>query len=165
MSLVLVFIALAGIWQYLGQGRTQPQQSGETSDRLGRSGLPPTHTESPKQYLFDVTDHSPEELSAMLMRAEQLSRMGGSREQPVAIAMVLHGPDIEIFARRNYPRFQHIVDTARRLEQQGVIDFKVCQRVMSQRGITQMELPDFLEPVPYAPDEIKRLLRQGYVTL
>jgi len=101
----------------------------------------------------------------MLMRAERLNREGTSRRQAVDIAMVLHGPDIEIFAKHNYPRFHNIVDAARRLEQQGVMDFKVCQRVMSEQGITQMELPDFLEPVPYAPDEIKRLRNEGYVTL
>ena len=166
-ALILV-IAVALAWLYYDRegDRFKIPGSGSSPTDLARPIPAPSQAISAdRHYLFDVTDHSPEQISAMLMRAEQLNREGTSRQQQINIAMVLHGPDIEIFAKHNYPRFHSIVDTARRLEQQGVIDFKVCQRVMSERGITQMDLPDFLEPVPYAPDEIRRLRHEGYVTL
>ncbi len=162
-ALILVMV-LATVWLY----RDGAVETGMHAGAPGPARIVPAPGKDLaryKHYLFDVTDHSPEEISAMLLRAERLNLEGVRHEQQVDIAMVLHGPDIEIFAKHNYDRYQNIVDTARRLEQVGVIDFKVCQRVMSARGITAMELPDFLEAVPYAADEIKRLRAQGYVTL
>lgn len=79
--------------------------------------------------------------------------------------VVLHGPEVEFFARRNYAKYRHPVDRAAKLDADGVIEVKMCQTEMRSRGIRAEDVPAFIELVPYGPDEEKRLLRRGYVYL
>ena len=59
-----------------------------------------------------------------------------------------------------------IVERARSLDQQNLVDIKACQTVMENLQIEQSELPDFIEQVPLAPVEIDRLQKQkGYTRL
>ncbi|OGI52816.1 MAG: hypothetical protein A2809_02035 [Candidatus Muproteobacteria bacterium RIFCSPHIGHO2_01_FULL_61_200] len=81
------------------------------------------------------------------------------------IALVLHGPEIEIFAKRNYSRFQRTVDQAARLDAEHIIEIKMCRTEMRNRGIKEEDVPAFIEFVPYGPDEEERLRREGYVYL
>ncbi|MCC7412238.1 MAG: DsrE family protein [Gammaproteobacteria bacterium] len=116
------------------------------------------------RYLFDVHDHGPEEFTALLRRAGELAAAGGTGGG-ARVAVVLHGPDIELFARRNYQRYEAIVDLAAALEQREVIDFKACQTAARSHGLEDTDLPEFIDMVPYGPDELERLRRAGYVEL
>jgi intracellular sulfur oxidation DsrE/DsrF family protein len=78
---------------------------------------------------------------------------------------VLHGPEIEIFAKRNYARFRETVDRAARLNDGRIIEIKMCRTEMKRLGIGEEDIPDFIELVPYGPDEELRLRRNGYVYL
>ena len=62
------------------------------------------------------------------------------------------------------PEFMQIVDKARLLDEQKLIDIKACQTVMQNLHIEQSELPDFIEQVPLAPVEIERLVREQSFT-
>lgn len=115
------------------------------------------------RYLFRVTLHTPAELEKLLTRAEQLAATQRPADRRTGIALVLHGPEVEIFARRNYPMYRHIVDLAARLDSEGVVEVKMCQSEMRARGIGEQEVPGFVEFVPYGPDEEERLRRRGYV--
>ena len=121
-----------------------------------------------KSYLFDVSDHTYEELEALLQRAAEISQLqpeNYDQYDQLDIVMILHGPDIDWFTLRNYEQNRRLVDLAARLDAFEIIDMKVCETVMDMRGVRREEIPSFIEPVPYAPDEIKRLLNEGYINL
>jgi Uncharacterized conserved protein len=118
-----------------------------------------------KSYLFDVSDHSLEELKAVLIRAEEISSLQTHEYGDLEIVMILHGPDIDWFVRENQEHNRKLIDLAARLDALDLIDMKVCETTMKQRGVRREDVPAFIESVPYAPDEMKRLLQEGYVNL
>ena len=116
-------------------------------------------------YVFDITVQNVEQLDALLNRADKLQGQF-SPDQYGRIALVLHGNELNLFRKKNYSKFMHIVDKARLLDQNNLIDIKACQTVMRSLQIGQSELPDFIEQVPLAPVEIDRLERKkGYTRL
>ena len=116
-------------------------------------------------YVFDITVQNVEQLDAILDRADQL-RGQFSPDQHGRIALVLHGRELELFRKRNYQQYMGIVEKARSLDQQNLVDIKACQTVMQNLQIEMSELPDFIEQVPLAPVEIERLQeQQGYTRL
>ncbi len=117
------------------------------------------------RYLFQVTLHTPAEIEKLLTRAEQLAATQRPSDKRTGIALVLHGPEVELFARRNYAKYRQLVDRAARLDADGIIEVKMCQTEMRSRGIREQDVPGFIELVPYGPDEEERLKRRGYVYL
>jgi hypothetical protein len=117
------------------------------------------------RYLFSVTLHTPEEIAGLLTRAEELAKTRRSDSRDTGIALVLHGPEIEIFAKKNYARFRETVDRAARLSDGHIIEIKMCRTEMKRLGIGEKDIPAFIELVPYGPDEETRLRRNGYVYL
>jgi intracellular sulfur oxidation DsrE/DsrF family protein len=117
------------------------------------------------RYLFSVTLHTPEEIAGLLTRAEELAKTRRPDSRHTGITLVLHGPEIEIFAKKNYERFQKTVDQAARLDAGRIIEVKMCRTEMKHRGIREEDVPAFIELVPYGPDEETRLRRSGYVYL
>lgn len=117
------------------------------------------------RYLFSVTLHTPEEIAGLLARAEELAKIRGADSSNTGIALVLHGPEIEIFAKKNYARFRETVDRAARLDAGRIIEVKMCRTEMQRLGIREEDIPGFIELVPYGPDEENRLRRSGYVYL
>lgn len=117
------------------------------------------------RYLFSVTLHTPEEIAGLLTRAEELAKTRRPDSRHTGIALVLHGPEIEIFAKKNYARFRETVDQAARLDAGRIIEVKMCRTEMQHLGIREEDVPDFIELVPYGPDEEMRLHRSGYVYL
>jgi hypothetical protein len=140
-----------------------PRASSDTS----RPTLAPTTSISEQhgRYLFNITLHTPEEIAGLLARAEQLAQTTRTDDAHTGIALVLHGPEIEMFAKQNYPRFRQTVDQAARLDAAHVIEVKMCLTEMRRLGLRKEDIPDFIELVPYGPDEEERLRRNGYVYL
>ncbi len=118
-----------------------------------------------KSYLFDVSNHSIEELEALLIRAEEVSQTHPADFDNLEIVMILHGPDIDWFTQQNYRQNQKLIDLAAKLDAYDVIDMKVCETTMQSRGVIPSDLPSFIEPVPYAPTEIRDRLQNGYINL
>ncbi len=116
-------------------------------------------------YLFDVSDHSPAELEALLQRAEEIREAHAEGYDNLHIALILHGPDINIFRQQNYNKHKPLVDLAAKLDAFKIIDMKICETTMSDLGVNRSEVPAFIESVPYAPDEIRRLNEEGYINL
>lgn len=118
-----------------------------------------------KSYLFDVSDHSIDELEALLTRAEEVSQAQSPDYEDLKIVMVIHGPDIEWFTQQNFEHNRQLIDLAARLDAYDIIDMKVCEKTMTARGVDREDIPSFIESVPYAPTEIKDRLREGYINL
>jgi intracellular sulfur oxidation DsrE/DsrF family protein len=107
-------------------------------------------------YVFGVTVNTVEQLDVILDRADSLKELFDP-DQHGRIAIVLHGNELQLFQRENYEANMSIVDKARQLDQENIIDIKACQTMMRVLEIEQSELPDFIEQVPLAPVEIRRL--------
>lgn len=118
------------------------------------------------KYYFDVVHHSAEEFAALMARAHAIyEQTPADQRDRLSIVLVIHGPDIDFFRRDNYSEHQSLVDSAARLDAFGVFDFKVCARTAARRGISEDDVPDFVEFVPYGPDEIDELKDRGYMRL
>jgi intracellular sulfur oxidation DsrE/DsrF family protein len=116
-------------------------------------------------YVFSVTVNNARQLDLVLSRAEDLRALFDPRLHS-RVAIVLHGAELQLFQKRNYSSNQAVVDRARRLDEDNIIDIKACQTMMRSLDIEQSELPSFIEQVPFAPAEIERLQQQeGFVRL
>ena len=116
-------------------------------------------------YVFSVTVTSEQQLDVVLDRAEELRELFDPRQHS-RIAIVLHGDELQLFDKRNYPAYQSVVERARLLDEDNIIDIKACQTKMRMLDIDEDELPGFIEQVPYGPAEIERLQRQlGFTRL
>jgi hypothetical protein len=56
-----------------------------------------------------------------------------------------------------------VVDRAAKLAALGAVDISICQTQMSNYGIAPEQVPSFLRQVPFGPDEVDRLVDQGFV--
>jgi len=116
-------------------------------------------------YVFSVTVQSAQQLDVVLSRAEDLRELFNP-DQHSKIAIVLHGDELQLFQKDNYSSNQSLVERARMLDEDNIIDIKACQTMMRILEIEQSELPSFIEQVPYAPVEIERLQREeGFTRL
>jgi len=116
-------------------------------------------------YVFSVTVSSSQQLDVVLDRAEDLRALFNPAEHG-KIAIVLHGDELQLFQKNNYASNQSVVERARLLDQDNIIDIKACQTMMRALEIEQNELPSFIEQVPFAPTEIERLQNQeGFTRL
>ncbi len=114
-------------------------------------------------YVFSVTVQSAQQLDVVLSRAEDLRELFDP-DQHSKIAIVLHGDELRLFQKNNYALNQSVVERARLLDQDNIIDIKACQTMMRTLEIEQSELPGFIEQVPFAPAEIERLVREEEFT-
>jgi intracellular sulfur oxidation DsrE/DsrF family protein len=120
---------------------------------------------APPGYVFSVTVSSQQQLDVVLNRAEDLRELFNPDEHG-KIAIVLHGDELQLFQKENYTSNQSMVERARLLDQDNIIDIKACQTMMRTLEIEQSELPSFIEQVPFAPAEIERLQKeQGFTRL
>lgn len=115
-------------------------------------------------YIAKVELHTAEELQELFDRAEAfLTEKGQSQNTSAApIAVVLHGPEVSVFQRKNYQQFKMLVDQAARLDESNIIDVQICRIWMSIDDITEEELPEFVQTVPNGPARERKLLDAGY---
>lgn len=117
------------------------------------------------RYLFVLADHSTEDLKALLTRADEIAQTSLDHFGNLEIELVIHGPTVEMFTQKNYPKNKELIDLAAKLDAFNVIDLKICEKSLASRGLSRDDIPAFIESVPYAPDEIKRLTQDGYINL
>ncbi len=133
----------------------------------GMIAIAPTLSAEPKHdsYVISVTVTSAQQLDVVLNRAEDLRELFDP-DQHGRIAIVLHGDELQLFLEQNYSKNMSVVERARLLDQDSIIDIKACQTMMRTLQIGQNELPSFIEQVPFAPAEIERLeVEEGFTRL
>ncbi len=119
---------------------------------------------NPGGYLARILNDSPQEVADALRRAEALHAEGKLSEAANPIAIVLHGPEVEIFFKDNYEEYKNIVDLAAKLSAFGVVDVRVCETQTGILGRSRSSIHSFIGTVPFGPTEVKRLLnQQNYV--
>lgn len=141
----------------------QPVPGTPPRDLVEKDGKTPPLPIKKGKFMFSVTLHKREEIDSLLTRADSLSKTMRLNGNKSSIALILHGPEISLFTRKNYKKNRSIIDKAARLDSENVIQVKVCKTKMKELGIKDEDLPSFMEIIPYAPDEEKKLLDRGYV--
>ena len=160
--LLLIIAASLLLVLYLNQQESEPvtdiAESGSvpSKDLLPEAGVP-------NKAVLDITVHTIDELKVLFDRAEQLALAPQPPGGEASVVLVLHGPEVEFFSISNYDRYKDIVDQAARLDAFDVVDVKICQTMMEIRGIPRDDIPAFIEQVPQGPEEVERLVREGYV--
>ena len=132
---------------------------------VASGGLPLQAETKQGGYVFSVTVSSEQQLDVVLNRAEDLRELFDP-DQHSRIAIVLHGDELQLFQKSNYSSNMSVVERARLLDADNIIDIKACQTMMRTLDIDQNELPSFIEQVPFAPAEIERLeAEEGFTRL
>ncbi len=117
-------------------------------------------------YLARIEKNSPEELERALKRAEMLFLEGTLKGQADPAIFVIHGPEVGVFFKDNYPKYRSLVDLAARLTAFKVIDIRVCETRIGVLGRERNVLMPFVGTVPFGPAEEQRLVdEEGYVYL
>jgi intracellular sulfur oxidation DsrE/DsrF family protein len=116
----------------------------------------------PTKFQARIERHSADEIYELLTRAEKIAAGQDEYSTAEPVILVLSGEEIELFKRENYRDHKPLVDLAARLDAFNIIDVKVCNNWMAQRGIELTDLPPFVDNVPVAQQETVRLEKAGY---
>ncbi len=116
-------------------------------------------------YVADISVHTEEELTVLFDRIEELLERPRNDQESALVSLVLHGPEVEYFALKNYAKYKSLVDRAAKLDALGAVDISICQTMMHNYGVSSDEVPAFLEQVPYGPDEVRWLVNEGYLKM
>jgi intracellular sulfur oxidation DsrE/DsrF family protein len=113
---------------------------------------------------LEVTPESRDDLVALLDALEQkLESEGAHTDAPVVI--VLHGDEAFAFTRQGYLDNRPLADRAALLDAYNLIEVRMCETWMNENGLSRSDILPFIDPVPYAPEEIRRLQAEGYQPL
>jgi intracellular sulfur oxidation DsrE/DsrF family protein len=163
-NLLVLMVAVAVLWLAADRLLREPQSVVQSAAIAPGSSPPVVPLEQPAlKHVGDISVHSVEEMELLFSRVEQLlERPRRAGEQPL-VSLVLHGPEVEFFALKNYARYKSVVDRAAKLAALGAVDISICQTQMRNYGIAPEQVPSFLRQVPFGPDEVDRLVDQGFV--
>jgi intracellular sulfur oxidation DsrE/DsrF family protein len=89
------------------------------------------------------------------------SEFGPHEIDPIKVVIVSHGPELVVFAKRNYEKYKDIVDRAASFAKQG-IKFEICRNAASFLGFTAQDLHGFVTLVPPAPYALAYWQAKGY---
>ena len=117
----------------------------------------------PEKAVLDISVHTIEELRVLFDRAENYAMTPRLSGEHASIVLVLHGPEVEFFSINNYDKYKDVVDQAARLDAFDIVDVKICQTMLEIQGVRREDIPTFIEQVPQGPEEVERLVREGYV--
>lgn len=126
--------------------------------------LDPSDIERPHT-VYDISLHEARDLQLLLGRLEMLASQPRAQTDKPEIALVLHGPELNFFAIRNYAEHQALVDLAAKLDAFQIIEIKACLTKMRELHLEPSDLPGFIELVPLGPEEVRRLEGDGYLKM
>jgi len=111
----------------------------------------------PQKVVYDVAVKTERKVKSVLDRASYLSKITGADPFDSSIVLVLHGPEIEFFAIRNYNRYKEIMDRAQSLVEGEVLKIRMCRIAAEGHGYQPKDIHGFVEMVPMGDAEIIRL--------
>lgn len=106
--------------------------------------------------VFDVNYQDPNKLNVLYNFVKNTSKPLKGK-----MVVVTHGPELRVFAKENYPKYQGIVDKMAELADQGV-EFRMCNNAMKAAGYQADDMHGFITVVPAGFPEIAYLQSQGY---
>lgn len=118
---------------------------------------------APAKVVYDVSTDSVRVLEGVLDRASYLSQIYNADPFDASIVLVLHGPEINFFARRNTAQYRALMERAHSLTVGGVIQIRMCKIAAQGQGYAPQDIHGFVQLVPMGDAEIVRLqTAEGY---
>ena len=111
----------------------------------------------PQKVVYDVNVSTLKAMTGVLDRASFLSKITGADPFDSSIVLVLHGPEISFFGRKNYQKYKELMHRAQSLVESEVIKIKMCQLAAEGQGLKPDQVHSFIEMVPMGDAEIIRL--------
>ncbi|MHB1331525.1 MAG: DsrE family protein [Sulfuriferula sp.] len=96
---------------------------------------------------------------AALLKATQ--DYGPHEIDPIKVVIVSHGPEVVLWAKKNYSKYKDIVDRAASFAQQGV-RFEVCKNDAAALGFKPEDLDGFVTVIPAGPYALTYWQNKGY---
>jgi uncharacterized protein len=100
-------------------------------------------------------------LSAINSLMTQAAEFGPHEFDPLKIVVVSHGPELVVFAKRNYAKYKETVDRAASLAQQGV-RFEICRGAAAALNFVAEDFHGFATVVPSGPYALTYWQMKGY---
>jgi len=121
-------------------------------------GASVTETEyKPQKVVYDVHVKTVEKVESVLDRASHLSKITGADPFDQSIVLVLHGPELNFFAIKNYPKHKALMKRAQSLVESETLKIKMCKIAAEGQGYSAKDIHGFVEMIPMGDAEIIRL--------
>jgi len=121
-------------------------------------GAEVTPTEyKPQKVVYDVHVKTVEQVKSVLDRASHLSKITGADPFDQSIVLVLHGPELNFFAIKNYSKHKELMHRAQSLVESEALKIKMCKIAAEGQGYLPKDIHGFIEMVPMGDAEIIRL--------
>lgn len=118
---------------------------------------------NPQKVVYDVSVGSEQAFANVLDRASYLSQLYQADPFESSIVLVLHGNEINFFARKDFKRYEALMRRAQSLTVGTTIEFRMCRIAARAHGYEPEDIQGFVTMVPMADAEIVRLqTEQGY---
>jgi uncharacterized protein len=89
------------------------------------------------------------------------SEFGPHEIEPVKVVIVSHGPEIVVFAKKNYKKYKEIVDRAASFTKLGV-KFEICRIAAAAQGFAPEDLHGIVTVVPAGTYALAYWQSKGY---
>jgi hypothetical protein len=116
----------------------------------------------PQKVVYDVNVTSVAAMTSVLDRASHLSKITGADPFDGSIVLVLHGHEINYFARKNYKKYKELVDRAQSLVAGEVLKMRMCKLAAEGQGYKPNDIHGFIKIVPMGDAEIVRLQNEEH---
>lgn len=155
----LLWLAVGFAWAPLTQAQEIPYGSSRFSTY--------SDIESIKQLkvVWDFNFVDPKSVGVVFNNINALLKatadFGPHEIDPLQIVVVTHGPELVVFAKKNYAKYKDIVDRAASLAKQGV-RFEACRNAAAAEGFAPEDLHGFVTVVPAGPYALAYYQAKGY---
>lgn len=116
----------------------------------------------PQKVVYDVNVKTLAAMNGVLDRASYLSKITGADPFDASIVLVLHGPEIKFFARKNYSKYKELMHRAQSLVEGETLKIKMCKLAAEGHGFKPGQIHGFVKMVPMGDAEIIRLQNEEH---
>ena len=118
--------------------------------------------------VWDFNFQDPKTVGVVLNNVNALlkatAEFGPHEIDPIKVVIVSHGPEVVLWAKKNYGKYKEIVDRAASFAKQGV-RFEVCRNDAAALGFRPEDLDGFVTVIPAGPYALTYWQNKGYATI
>jgi uncharacterized protein len=115
--------------------------------------------------VWDFNFQDPKTVGVVLNNLNALlkatSEFGPKEIDPIKVVIVSHGPEVVLWAKKNYAKYKNIVDRAASFTKQGV-RFEICRNDARALGFKPEDLDGFVTVIPAGPYALTYWQNKGY---
>jgi uncharacterized protein len=141
------------------------QGTGEPYGTAKFESYPDTDQIKQLKVVWDFNFQDPKSVGVVLNNVNALLKavegFGPHEIDPVKVVIVSHGPEVVLWAKKNYAKYKDIVDRAASFAQQGV-RFEVCRNDAAALGFRPEDLDGFVTVIPAGPYALTYWQNKGY---